>query len=414
MKITIQYFDRKARGIVRMINLLRFSPIFGGLIFGFGVDSCPGAPASDQSNSFGVSLLAKLMTSNQGNLVISPFSLQLALAMVYGGCTGKSAEELARFVGFARQTDSQNVLFPGMTLYSNLPQTITLKIANSLWCDRSTHLRPTFEAKVKDRFGAEVQSADLETAGTMKAINDWVAKATEGKIVDLLQAPPKPPLVLIDAVYFKGAWEYPFSAAQNFSDQFHRENNGPCDVTMMKRGLSAPYLTTDGFQAVKLPYNGSALSMVLILPDKETSLAALVRKLTGAWKSSMDDFVETPGTITLPRFKVTARESLVDPLKALGVEAIFNPSKDFTPMFTDTRNFYVSSILQQAYLRVDENGSEAAAATEIQMEATAMRRVAPKPFDLVFDRPFLFAIVDNASRQIVFIGVLRDPEQAKL
>jgi serine protease inhibitor len=221
--------------------------------------------------------------------------------------------------------------------------------------------------------------------------------------------------VLIDAVYFKGAWEHPFSATQNFPSQFNREHGRPCQVTMMKRSLSAPYLETDDFQAVKLPYDGGGLEMLLVLPAKGTELGAVLQKLSkGSWKQTIGEFTEASGTISLPRFKATFRDSLVAPLTELGIKAIFEPSKDFTPMFEDTRKFYVSNIIQQTYLRVDENGSEAAAATEVQIEASAIRRPANKPFNLVFDRPFLFAIIDDQSGQLIFAGVLRDPDQAKL
>jgi serine protease inhibitor len=411
-----------------MINLVRLPFLLGGLILGMGINSCPAEPGravalakaesgrADQTNLFGVSLLVKLMADrNQENIVISPFSLELALGMVYAGCSGTSADELSRVVGFGPQTGSREVLFPGMALYSALPSTITLKIANSLWCDGSAKLRPAFEAKVKDLFNPEIQSVDLETAGAMKAINDWVAKATENRITDLIQKPPKRPLVLIDAVYFKGAWEHAFSASQNFSAQFDRENGGPCQITMMKRGLSAPYLETDDLQAVKLPYAGGRLETLLILPAKGTGLGAVVQRLsTGSWKQTMDQFTEAPGTISLPRFKATYRDSLVSALTELGMKAVFEPSTDFAPMFEDIRKFFVSNIIQQTYLRVDENGSEAAAATEVQIEASAIRRPINKPFNLVFDHPFLFAIMDDQSGQLLFAGVLRDPDQAKL
>ena len=435
MRFTIQYFDRKATRIVRLISLLRFPPLLGGLILSFGINSYlaepvraeglqrdqssrlpPAETGGDQTNLFGISLLVKLMaTGSEENIVISPFSLELALGMVYAGCTGTSADELRRIVGFSPKTDSQEVLFPGMKLSSDLPPTVTLKIANSLWCDRSAKLRPTFDAKVRDLFNPQVQSVDLETADTMRAINDWVAKATENRITDLIQQPPKPPLVLIDAVYFKGAWEHPFSAKEDFPSQFNRESGGPCQVTMMKRSLSALYLETDDFQAVKLPYNGGGLEMLLVLPAKGTGLGAVLQKLSkGSWKQTIDEFSDASGTISLPRFKATFRDSLVSPLAELGIKAIFEPSKDFTPMFEETRKFYVSNIIQQTYLRVDENGSEAAAATEVQIEASAIRRPANKPFNLVFDRPFLFAIIDDQSGQLIFAGVLRDPDQAKL
>ena len=370
----------------------------------------------DRTNLFGISLLVKLAAAgSEENIVISPFSLELALGMVYAGCSGSSADELRRVVGFSPKNDSQEVLFPGMKLSSALPSAITLKIANSLWCDRSAKLRPTFEAKVKDLFDPQVKSVDLETADAMRAINDWVAKATENRITDLIQQPPKPPLVLINAVYFKGAWEKPFSATQDFPSQFNRERGGPCQVTMMKRSLSAPYLETDDFQAVKLPYSGGGLGMLLVLPAKGIGLSAVLQRLSqSSWKQTLDKFSEAPGTISLPRFRATFRDSLVSPLTQLGIRAIFEPSKDFTPMFEDTRNFYVSNIIQQAYIRVDENGSEAAAATEVQIEASAMRRPIEKPFNLVFDHPFLFAIIDDQSGQLIFAGILRDPEQAKL
>jgi serpin B len=249
----------------------------------------------------------------------------------------------------------------------------------------------------------------------MRAINDWVAKATENRITDLIQEPPKPPLVLIDAVYFKGAWKHPFLATQNSPGQFSRERGGPCQVTMMRSSLSAPYLETDDFQAIKLPYNGGGLEMLLVLPAKGTGLGAVLQKLSnGSWKRTIDEFSDTPGTISLPRFKATFRDSLVSPLSQLGIRAIFEPSKDFAPMFEDTREFYVSNIIQQSYLRVDENGSEAAAATEVQIRESAIRRPPQKTFNLVFDHPFLFATIDDQSGQLIFAGVLRDPEKAKL
>jgi serine protease inhibitor len=432
---TIQYFDRKATRIVRLINLLQLPALIGGLILSFGMNICPAAPDdakglpraqssrlpqaetdADRTNLFGISLLVKLMAAgSEENIVISPFSLELALGMVYAGCSGTSADELSRIVGFSPKTDSQEILFPGMKPSSAFPPGITLKVANSLWCDRSARLQPTFEAKVKDLFDPQVKSVDLETADTMRAINDWVAKATENRITDLILQPPKPPLVLIDAVYFKGAWEHPFSATQDSPTQFNRERGGPCQVTMMKRGLSAPYLETDDFQAVKLPYIGGGLEMLLVLPARAAGLSTVLEKLSrGSWKQTNDKFSEASGTISLPRFKATFRDSLVSPLTQLGIRAIFEPSKDFAPMFEDPRKFYVSNIIQQTYLRVDENGSEAAAATEVQIVASAMRRLTVKPFNLVFDHPFLFAIIDDQSGQLIFAGVLRDPDQAKL
>src|ERR1700751_109216 len=184
---------------------------------------------------------------------------------------------------------------------------------------------------------------------------------------------------------------------------------------MMKRGLSAPYLETDDFQAVKLRYNGGGLEMLLVLPAKAAGLSTVLQNLTkGSWKQTIDQFSEASGTISLPRFKATFRDSLIRPLTESGIKAIFEPSKDFSPMFEDTRNFYVSNIIQQSYIRVDENGSEAAAATEVQIEASAMRAPTKKPFNLMFDRPFLFAIIDDHSGQLIFTGILRDPDQAKL
>ncbi|HYZ75107.1 MAG TPA: serpin family protein, partial [Chthoniobacterales bacterium] len=175
-----------------MINLLRFTPLVGGLILGFEINSCPAAPDgaeglrraqssrlpqaetdADRTNLFGISLLVKLMAAgHEENIVISPFSLELALGMVYAGCSGTSADELSHVVGFSPKIDSQEVVFPGIKLSSALPPTITLKIANSLWCDRCARLQPTFETKVKNLFNPQVKSVDLETADTMRAINE--------------------------------------------------------------------------------------------------------------------------------------------------------------------------------------------------------------------------------------------------
>src|SRR5260370_7477726 len=138
--------------------------------------------------------------------------------------------------------------------------------------------------------------------------------------------------------------------------------------------------------------------MVLILPDKSIDLATLLQKLhTGSWKDTFAEFSEAAGSIILRKLKVSYGDSLIAPLTELGIKAIFQPSQDFAPMFDDARKFFVSGLIQQTYLRVDENGSEAAAATEVQMEATAMRRQRPKPFNLVPDPPFLFPLLSHHS-----------------
>jgi serine protease inhibitor len=400
-----------AENLSKMLVVFRLAPILGVLFFFPEVAESSIATSSDRPNTFGIEVLNKLAGNGSDNAVISPFSLELALGMVYIGGTGVTARELSKAVGFGPPDASP--LFPGMGLLSQMPSKVILKIANSLWCDDSAHLRTSYVGDVKARFGAEVNSVKLPTDAAMHRINDWVATATDHKITDLLQQPPQPPLVLIDAVYFKGAWEYPFSKQNDFPGIFHREDGSTCETTMMKQSLSAPYLETDNFQAIQLGYIESRLGMVLVLPLPGTSVGAVLQGFkVNSWNETLDRFASRNGTVVLPRFKITYRSSLVKVLPTLGLRALFEPSRDFAGIFNDPRKFYVSDILQETFLRVDEEGSEAAAATGVQMRATAMRPI--KPFELTFDRPFLFAIVDNKSGQMLFVGLLRDPDKAKL
>ena len=400
-----------AGNLSKILILVRLAPIVGVLVFSPQVADSSIATTSDRPNTFGIEILNKLAGNGTDNAMVSPFSVELALGMVYVGSTGVTARELSKAIGFGPPDTSP--LFPGMGLLSQGSSKIVLKVANSLWCDSSTRLRDSYVEDVKARFGADVNSVDLPTDAAMRRINNWVTTATDQKITDLLKQPPQPPLILIDAVYFKGAWEYPFSRQNNFTGIFHREDGSTCEVTMMKQNLSAPYLETDNFQAVQLGYIDSRLGMVLVLPFPGTSVGAVLQSFkVNSWNETLDRFASRNGTVTLPRFKVTYRSSLVKVLATLGLRALFEPSRDFAGIFNEPRKFYISDILHETFLRVDEEGSEAAAATGIQMRATAMRPI--KPFQLTFDRPFLFAIVDNNSGQILFVGVLRDPDKAKL
>jgi serine protease inhibitor len=394
-----------------MLSIVRLAPFLGVIFFFFEVVDRSVATSSDRPNTFGFEILNKLAGNGSDNAVVSPFSLELALGMVYIGSSGATARQLSKEVGFGPPDTSP--LFPGMGLLSQVPPKVTLKIANSVWSDSSTRLRDSYVADVKARFGAEVNSVNLPTSEAMHRINDWVATATAHKINDLLQEPPHPPLVLIDAVYFKGAWQYPFPRQNDFPGIFHREDGSTCEATMMKQDLSAPYLETDNFQGVQLGYRDSRLAMVLVLPLPGISVGAVLQSFKmNQWNETLDRFASRNGTVILPRFRLIYRRSLVKALATLGLNQLFEPSRDFTGIFSDPRKFYVSEVLQETFLRVDEEGSEAAAATGIQIRASAMRAV--KPFELTFDRPFLFAIVDNKSGQILFVGVMRDPDKAKL
>ena len=369
---------------------------------------------------FGFRLLSALQKAAPSeNIVISPASASLALAMARNGTSGQTALEMAE--ALALPGVSQDQINRGNAALIKQLQSpaegVTLNIADSLWADsKRVALRASFVELAKAFYNAEVADVDFSDPDTPARINAWVGKKTHGKIDKIIdRLNPSDVALLLNALYFKGQWTHKFDPAQTKPHDFTLASGTTKKVPLMSQHGKFEYFETPAMQAIRLPYGKGDLIMDIFLPAKSSSLAALEEQLTARnWESWQSGFVETPGDIALPRYELKAEYGLNDALKALGMRQAFDPAAaDFHAMFEPAAtargvNFFISYVKQATYLKVDEEGSEAAAVTSIGITTTAFRPQ-PPPFHMVVDRPFLCVIEDLRTKALLFVGAIYDP-----
>ena len=380
--------------------------------------------ASAAINAFGADLYAVLAkTAGDGNLVFSPASIETALAMTYAGAAGPTADEMAKTLHFGLQGDALHQAFNSLDSLlesrswqgkdpEGKDQGVLVKTANSLWAQKDLAFEKLFLDTLAANYGAGVRLVEYKTAAedARKTINEWVAGQTEDKIKDLIPQGALDELtrlVLVNAVYLDATWASQFDKAATADGQFTTLAGSTVTTPMMSQSAGFAYGMGEGWEAVELPYARDELSMLLIVPQQgrfaeiEGRLeSGLIDEAVGGL--SRDAEVE----LTMPKFKFRTQAGLSDALKALGMEEGFNPAAaDFSGM-TKQEALYVSDVIHEAFIAVDEEGTEAAAATAVIMRATA----APMTMvQMKVDRPFLFALRDRDTGAILFIGRVTDP-----
>jgi len=391
------------------------------------------APADDAAqaiaviNYFGVDMYHRLAPTVEGgadsgptNLVFSPASIALALAMTRAGAVGKTATEMDAVLHAGDPmtmphsmnalttelgTRSKTVEIPGAE-----PTNVELAIANSLWAQQDLAFETAFLDLLATEYGAGLQLVDYKSDpdGARVLINQWVDEATKDRIPELL-APgvitPDARLTLVNAIYMKAAWETAFVKQVTTPGPFTTSAGKSVQAPMMSRSDHLQYASTHGWQAVVLPYVGGDLSMVIMLPDEEAPLDATVDAFGGLDGQLGPQLVN----LTMPKFDIETSIGLADVLGAMGMPTAFDrAAADFSGM-TKEEELFISAVIHQANITVDEDGTEAAAATAVVMETTAAPADPPQPIDFVVDRPFVFAIRDNATSAILFLGHIGDP-----
>jgi serine protease inhibitor len=365
---------------------------------------------------FGLKLFAEV-AKQQGagkNLFISPASVGLALAMTYIGAVGETKDAMARALetqGMTHPELNQAYAQLRAALESADPK-VQLNIANSLWAKKGITFNPDFLQRNKQFYGAEVSTLDFGDPSAPATINAWVADKTKGKIdkiVDNIDA--QAILFLINAIYFNGKWAAEFDKAKTNDDVFTTAAGQQKRHPMMHQSGRYRYYEDKVFQAVSLPYGAGRVSMYIFLPAKSSSLVEFQKKLTAAnWEAWMKGFVETKGEIALPRFKVEYEIGLNDALKALGMGIAFDPDRaNFTGIGQTSGNIFISRVKHKTFAEVNEEGTEAAAATSVEMSVTSAMREIPKTFRMIVDHPFFCAIRDNRTGTVLFMGSIVDP-----
>ena len=364
---------------------------------------------------FGFKLYSQLLReSAEKNIFVSPSSVALCLTMAYNGAGGATRAAMARALETeGLSLDELNRAYAGFRAALENPDAkVKLQIANSLWARQGAPFKPDFLQRTRDYFGARVTALNFDDPAAPATINQWVSEKTNGKIDKIVdQIDANSVLFLINAIYFKGAWEKTFDKAKTREQDFTLVG-GTKRVPMMSQSGNYAYLESSDFQAVSLPYGGGRVSFYVFLPSPSSSLAAFEKSLNeSSWQQWMDQFRATDGDISLPRFRVTYEASLNDALKAMGMGVAFDPAQaDFSGMMdTSDQRVYISRVKHKTFAEVNEEGTEAAAVTSTEMRTTSMQ--APRRrFRMIVDRPFFCAIRDNTSGTILFMGSIYDPQ----
>lgn len=376
--------------------------------------------AADATNAFGLALYALAAGGDRGaNVVLSPTSIALALAMARAGARGDTAAEMdAVLRNLASDEHAAWVAALDAALASRTgrfrdsagdEQQVTLRIANAPFGQRDYPLETAYLDALAARFAAGLRLVDYigATEEARRQINAWVADRTEDRIPELLVPgvlDQMTRLVLVNAIYLKAAWQTPFPEAATADGDFTRLDGTRVSVPLMRAFLDAAYADGDGWRAVELPYVGGKLAMLVIVPD---DLAAFEATLDGPALAAVTGALDAAHVrLALPKFGIETRAELGDLLGALGMPTAFDPNAADFSGITTAEQLYIAAVIHQANIDVDEKGTEAAAATAIVMRATS---VPARTVELTVDRPFLFALRDTETGAVVFMGRMADP-----
>jgi serpin B len=357
------------------------------------------------NTAFGLRLFRNLAEREPDeNIVMSPVGLGTVLAMAYDGAAGETAREMAEVLRL-ESVDRDQVNEAYASLMAGLPtpgDDLSLEMANSLWADEEIGLREDFLQSSRLSYRAAVRNLDLSDPGAVGIINAWVEEETGGRIATVIDNfDPEMVLYLINAMYFKGRWAMPFDSNYTKDRDFTLADGSTKPVaTMMTQEEEGHYYLGEGFKVARLDYSGGEISMYLFLPDETTGLEEFYGHLDiENWTRWLSGFETGPMLLLLPRFSLEHDALLNDALKTLGMKRAFGGA-DFSRM-TSTPVF-ISMVRQKVRLEVNEQGTEAASASLVGFKKGPA-------LHLAFTRPFCFAVVDNTTGAILFMGTVAEP-----
>jgi serpin B len=379
-------------------------------------------PLAADSNDFALAMYERLRERPE-NLFFSPFSLRTALCMTGAGARGETAAQMRAALAISSSDDELHAAFA--EILERLNQAAggqyEMAVANALWCQEGAPLALEYLDRIERQYGGRANLADFRYAAdaAREAINRWVEEKTRQKIRDLIPAGglhADTGLVLVNALYFKGRWREPFFEAATRDEPFFLEGGGAVEAPLMHRVGDVRHVQAEGYQAVDVDYRGGDVAMLVLLPDRRDGLRDLEKALSPRMLHDHTSQMRSREVeLFLPRFSITwGTVNLRDQLIALGMPLAFDPSRadlsginGFTP--PSEKALFVSSVLHKAFVEVNERGTEAAAATGMEVEFGAALGEPPPPPVFRADHPFLFAIHERQSSAILFLGRITDP-----
>jgi len=367
--------------------------------------------------------LYQSIRENDGNFFFSPYSISLALAMTYGGAREQTVQQMAKTLHFTLPDEQIHAGFNALDLElasrnhegDEMMPGFKLNIANSAWVQYNRTFEQDYLDLLAENYDAGLLLTDFmqDPEGSRQVINDWVSEETEGKIEDLI-----PPgaidaltrLVLANAIYFNAAWQNTFDVDLTEETPFYLLDGSQVQVPMMTHSSATRlrYAHGNGFRAVELPYNGGDLSMVIVVPEEGTFADFEANLTTEQLTEILSNLKYQQVEFRMPKFSFESELGLADTLKQLGMQDAFNPeAADFSGI-DGTREIVIKDVIHKAFVAVDEEGTEAAAATAVIIGLTSMVET---QVQITVDHPFVFLIRDTSTETILFLGRVLDPTQ---
>jgi serpin B len=373
----------------------------------------------DGNNAFAFDLYQQLAITNDGNILYSPYSISAALAMTYAGARGDTEEQMRDTLHFDLPQAELHPMFSGLNteLTSRAEEfaeyevdALQLNIANALWGEQTLSFNADFTQTIDENYGAALRLVDFinapEDARIM--VNDWVADETQDRIQDMVPQgaiTPDTRLVLANAIYFNAAWMNTFEETATQDDTFNLLDGTQVTVPMMNQQEQFFYLQGEGYQTIALPYWGD-MSMLVFLPDDGQFATFEQSFSTDTFTDAVDGMNYQEINLFMPRFEYEFSAGLNDALSAMGMPIAFTDAADFSGMADESLS--ISDVLHKAFISVDESGTEAAAATAVIMGATSVEEPR-QPVELRLDRPFIYAIYDQRTNTVLFMGRVLNP-----
>ncbi|MDR0896133.1 MAG: serpin family protein [Prevotellaceae bacterium] len=362
------------------------------------------------NNTFAFNLFQQVkQTESKHNIVLSPLSVSYVLSMTANGAVGTTLNEIKSALGFdAYSLDDINAFYQKLTDYLTTVDGETfVGIANSIWLNKGFKVLPEFTQVNQEYYLGEVQEVDMSKTATLRKINQWVNDKTFGCIPDLLSdIDPATRMMLINTLYFDGLWRTQFG---NPKDETFTNEDGSKSVVKM---LVAPersyrYTVADGIRMIELPYGNATYSMVIMLPEEETDLHTIPDKFTQPnWKAWMEGSKGTLLNLTLPTFNINYERTLNQDVQALGIYELFSSSGADLSNISVSKPLFASKIFQKAYIKLDQYGTTATAATAETLFTDPGIIERPVPIDFFVNRPFYYIIKENSTQSILFIGCI--------
>lgn len=349
----------------------------------------------------------EINNNKDNNIVISSLSLNTVLSMTQNGAANKTKDEMLQALELKGIKDNTiNEDYRNIISYYNSLKAANIKIADSIWIQKGFIVTDSFINTGKENYEAEVNTVDFNKKAALDAINNWISDKTAGKIKKFNDDLSGTTMALINTLYFKSKWAEPFNEKNTSKQSFYLSNGLKEEIEMMRGTISVQYLKAKNFAAVRIPYEDQSFGFYVFLPDKGVAMNELLQSMTyDYWNSCLNEFKQSEVSIRLPKFKMDYESELNDMLQSFGMKSAFEIGKADFSRISEKSNLYIDKIKQKCYIDVNEAGTEAAAATEVVMKVVAVTN----PIEFTVDRPFLYAIVDNKTGLIMFMGKVQKP-----